>query len=210
MRQRTVRGRGQAAWAAVIAGTALSVLSGAAAAEASSSAPAAQRASAQLASYNPGADQKDMVAEVHDSMCATDPDGQLHTSEWYAAVDSWQAVTPYELKKAISPSAMARNRLWQDPRLNALTLTATCDNLTLFGDALRTVILDLKGPLKPGCATEQGMSAFYDYKLEVFRAIDDHNWPKVTTLMPGWRDPAHFPQGLTHVTCTQLSGVARY
>jgi hypothetical protein len=202
--------RGQVAWAVVIAGTALSVISGTAGASAASAGtvPAAAQASARLAGYSPGADAQDMAKEVFASFCAEDPDGELHTPEWLAAVDSWQAVTPYYLRGSISPSAVARDEMFGEPRLTEDTRKATCDSMTSFAKHLKDATLDLKLELRSGCATAQGLSAFYDYKLEVFRAIDDHNWPKVTKLMPGWRNPAQYPNDITRTTCTQFTGVA--
>jgi hypothetical protein len=193
------------AWAVVIAGTLLSVASGAAgaAADSGSATPAAGQMSP---SYDPGADKQDLVKEISAAFCAQDPDGELHTTEWLAAVDSWQAVTPYHLNKPESPSALARDRLFGEPRLTEDTRRQTCDSMTSFAKALKDVTLDIKGPLWDGCATEKGLSAFYDYKLQAIRAINDHNWPKVTALMPGWRDPAKFLDHTT-VNCSHLPDV---
>lgn len=209
MSQGTVRGRGQLAWAVVIAGTLLSGICGAAGAAADSggSTPAAGAPSPRLASYDPAAGERDMAKEISAAFCAQDPDGELHTPEWLAAVDSWQAVTPYHLKKSESPSALARYQLFGELRLTEETRKDTCDSMTSFAKALKDVTLDAKGPLCDGCATEKGLSAFYDYKLQTIRAINDHNWPKVTALMPGWRDPAQFPDH-TSVNCTNLPEAA--
>lgn len=204
-----MRGRGQAAWAVVIAGALLSAISGTACAAAASyggTASTPQQAGAPVAGYNPGADRQDMAKEVHDSICAEDPDNILHTPEWYAAVDSWQAVLPYKFNRPTSPSAQARYVLFGQPRLTNETRKDTCDSLTSFAKALKDVTLDYKGDLYDGCTTTAGLSAFYDYKMEVYRAIDDHNWPKVTKLMPGWRDPAQF--GDRPLSCTQVTSMA--
>jgi hypothetical protein len=79
--------------------------------------------------------------------------------------------------------------------------------MTSFAKALKDVTLDIKGSLWDGCATQKGLSAFYDYKLQVIRAINDHNWSKVTALMPGWRNPAQFPDH-TSVNCNNLPSAA--
>jgi hypothetical protein len=189
----------------VVAGTLLSGICGAASAvaDSGSTVSAAQQVSAPPVAYDPGADRQDMVREVFASFCADDPDGELHTAEWYTAVDSWQAVLPYRVNRLISPSALAREQLFGEPRLTEDTRKDTCDSMTRFAEALKNATLDIKGSLWDGCTTAAGLSEFYDYKMEVFRAIDDHNWPKVTALMPGWRDPAKMPETLS---CPHVAG----
>jgi len=207
MSRGTDRGRGQAAWAVVIAGTLLSAVSGAVGAAAAASdggtTQTARQMSAPTTDYNPGADAQDMAKVVYDSFCAEDPDNILHTPEWYAAVDSWQAILPYKFSKPTSPSAEARYLLFGEPRLTDETRKDTCDSMTSFAKTLKAVTLNYKRDLYDGCTTAAGLSAFYDYKLKVFRAIDDHNWPKVTNLMPGWRDPARF--GARPLNCTEVT-----
>ncbi|MCX5205944.1 hypothetical protein OG897_31545 [Streptomyces sp. NBC_00237] len=208
MGQGTVRtcGRG---WAVALAGTLLAAIPGAAGAAPAAGAlmPVPRQVGAALADDDPGAAEQKMAKEIMDGLCAQDPDRELHTYEWMLAVDSWQALTPYRLKRTVSPDAAARDALFGDRRLTEDTRKATCNGLTRYAEALKAAVLDLRGDLKPGCATTTGLNAFHDFKLRAFRAISDHKWDEVTTLMPGWRDPQKFTETNLTTSCERLTGV---
>ncbi|MFI5761859.1 hypothetical protein ACIA8F_13065 [Streptomyces sp. NPDC051563] len=193
--------------AVLIAGTVLSVLPGAAGA---TTVPAGGRAAVQRVPVADEADtaEQKVAKELFDAFCKQDPDQELHSREWMLATDSWQSLTPYYLKRPISPDASARLDLFREERLTEDTRKAVCDGPAKYADHLKNVVLDLKGDLRTGCATSRGLTAFYDYKLETVRAINDHQWAKVDKLMAGWRDPKKFTTDTGRTSCQTLTGVA--
>ncbi|WP_329122121.1 hypothetical protein [Streptomyces sp. NBC_01465] len=195
----------RAGWVVAIAGTLVSVLPGVAGA--TSVVPHRGSVSAVAADGADDTEQK-LAKEVFDAMCSRDEDDPKYTNEWYQAVESWQAITPYTLKRSYTPEAAARENLYGQPRLTNDTRKAMCGGMTSYANALKDAVLDLKGDIRDGCATTPGLGAFYDFKMEAFRAIDDHDWAKVDKIMPGWRDPATFAENTgANGMCTKWTGV---
>jgi len=96
------------------------------------------------------------VAKLHKFFCAEESHSQQFYDDWAKA----ETMLPYELKKALNPAEEARKKLYGDAKLNADTAHKICNGMTAYTDALKNQILDLKGDLKPECATAAGIRRF--------------------------------------------------
>ncbi|MBC9718999.1 hypothetical protein H9Y04_41385 [Streptomyces sp. TRM66268-LWL] len=158
------------------------------------------------------ADEGELVAQFERLLCP--PEEELAAkpvgAERLKALDSWQSMQPYDWQGGISAYREARQRVWplHGGDLNEANRTLICGDPTAFGEHVRNAILDRKGDLKDGCATEEGVQRFWEYKAMTLQAVEDEDWAALDRLMPNWRNPVEFVRSYHLTPCTELVGRA--
>ncbi|WP_280394274.1 hypothetical protein [Nocardia brasiliensis] len=87
---------------------------------------------------------------------------------WYRTHSDIQQQAPYDWKgyRDYNPMKDTLQDLYGDSDFTPVTRRAMCSDLQKYTTQLKSNVIDHKGDVKACCATEEGMKAFFDKKID--------------------------------------------
>lgn len=112
-------------------------------------------------------EEQRLAREIGDIICDTGN----HQAGFYSCIECCQGMHPYHAWA--EPNAVVRKEMTGVATFGPVTQEAICNRMTEYASKLRNAMLREKDVLKDECATEAGMTQFFDQKVACFRHCKD-------------------------------------